>query len=84
MRSYLHASGLQEHFLILIPGGQDAFPNSYEVFGHYKLWDPCRNCRLPASLGALGSHAVVAMPVYSNAALCWNCCLCRPDVRADP
>lgn len=70
---------------LLIPGGQDAFPNSCEALGHYKLWDPYRNyTRLSANLGAPGSHAVVTMPVYGNAALCWHCCLCRPDGRADP
>lgn len=70
---------------LLFPGGQNAFPNSCEVLGHCKLWEPYRNyTQLPADLEAPGSRAGVAMPVHGNAALSWHCCLCRPDVRADP
>lgn len=38
---------------------------------------------LPASLGTPVSHTVVAIPVYDNAALCWQCCLCGSGVRED-
>lgn len=37
---------------------------------------------LPAKLGVPVSHTVVVIPVYDNAALCWQCNLCGSGVRA--
>lgn len=53
---------------LVIPGGQDAFSNSGRLGYRNYSWSP-------ANLGAPVSHTVVAIPVYDNAALCWQCCL---------